>query len=383
MAAIIASEENYHWGYLVAARESQGLDKAVAIKLFGDDGIMHYFEVNSSLKLNNEKIEPDNLYNKLLAGESEIKSGIVRYRFEGDRLIEIDRNVDNYYTGYKPDKTPLKKIRWTKSASAFGGKIAVNPATKYFALPRDDASAQDDEYQIVTTSYFKDNEIENCISAYRENTDSHIADVIVTYAESLETSLGQYAAVRIVEQIVQAIDPEGNVGTKIKFAGGEEAFVKDNNVLSGVKSIDNPDVSHNLVCGDIIRFSRDSNNLIKAIELVYDRVGKKVKGNPSVNYDDVWGVRVVLANVYSKENDNLLITKTPLDTLGITVPYSDVETLFAGLFNIYKCYVSRGEYVVEEASVSDIYDYKTMGLSHSKIVVSTTDGQPRNIVIYQ
>ncbi len=382
IASIISSEDSYRWGYLIAARETRGLDKAVVIKLFGEDGAMHYFEVRSDIILNTEKTELQSLYNALLDGNSKVQSGIVRYRFEGDRLIEIDRDVDNYYTGYNPDKTPLKKIRWTKSASAFGGKIAVNEATKYFALPIDD-DAQDDEYQIITTSYFKDNEIENCISAYRENTDSHIADVIVTYAESFETSIGQYAPIRIVEQIVQAIDPEGNAGIKIKFAGGEEAFVKDNNVLNGVKSLDNPDVVHNLVCGDIIRFSRDANNLIKAIELVYDRVGKKVKGDPSVNYDDVWGVRVVLANVYSKENDNLLITKTSLDTPGITVPYSDVETLFANKFTIYKCYVSRGEYVVEEGSVSDIYDYKTMGASHSKIVVSTTDGQPRNIIIYQ
>lgn len=383
IASIISSEDSYRWGYLVAARETQGIDKAVVIKLFGEDGVMHYFEVRANLILNNEKTELQSLYNDLLDGNSEVESGIVRYRSEGDRLIEIDREVDNYYTGYKPDKTPSQYIRWTKTAGVFGGKIAVDSGTKYFALPTD-VDAEDDKYRVVDTSYFIVDKNENCISAFRDNPDSHIADAIVTFAESSESTISQWTAIRIIDKIVQAADQDGMEGTKIKFVDGSEFFVKDDNVLTNVKSLVNPDTIHNLVRGDIIRIGRDNKNAINNIELVYDRVGKNIKGNPSVEFDtSVWGTRAVLANVYSKENDNLLITQTSLDTPGITVPYSNVETLFASKFKIYKCYVSRGEYVVEKASVSDIYDYKTMGSSYSKLVVSTSSGYPETIVIYQ
>ncbi len=386
VAALIASEENYHWGYLVAARETEGIDKAVAIRLLGDDGIMHYFEVNSGLKLNNEKIEQNNLYNKLLDGESEIKSGIVRYRSSGDRLIEIDRAVDNYYSGYNDDKTPKKVIRWTKAASAFGGKVAVDSSTIYFALPTDD-NAEDENFQVITSSFFTIDENKYSINAYRYNPESHVADVIVTYAENVDKSISEYTASRIVADVVQAVDPDGMEGTKIKFADGLEYFVKDNSVLNAVKFNVDDIKAHKLVCGDMIRIGLNDKDAIIKIELVYDRAGKRLKGiggNTTVNYDtDVWGTRSVLANVYSKDGDNLLITQNSLDGANITVPYENVETLFAGLFKIYKCYVSRGEYVVEEASVSDIYDYKSMGSSYSKIVVTTQSGYPKHIVVYQ
>lgn len=383
IASIIASGDSYRWGYLVAARKTEGIDENVIIKLFGEDGVMHYFEVSSHLILNNAKKELPALYSALLDGKPEVESCIVRYRSEGDRLIEIDKNIDNYYTGYNSDKTPSKKIRWTQAAGAFGGKIAVDAGTKYFALPTD-VDAEDDEYKVVDTSYFKLDENENCISAYRQNPDSHIADAIVTYGESGDIPIGQYTPIKIIKNIAPAVDPEGNVSTKVNFVDGEGLFVQEENVLTNVKSLDNPAKVHNLVCGDVVRLARGDNNTIKKIELVYDRVGKKIKDNPAVGYDtSVWGTRVVLANVYSKENDNLLITQTSLDTPGITVPYSNVETLFASKFELYKCYVLRGEYVVEKASVSDIYDYKTMGSSYSKLVVSTSSGYPATIVIYQ
>lgn len=386
VAAIIASEENYHWGYLIDACEGEGLSRVVTIRLLGDDGIMHYFEVNSSLKLNNEKIEPNNLYNKLLDGESEIKSGIVRYRSSDNKLIEIDRAVDKYYSGYNDDKTPKKVIRWTKAASAFGGKVAVDSSTKYFVLPTDD-SAEDENFQVVTSSFFTIDENKYSINAYRYNPESHVADVIVTYAENVDKSISEYTASSIVADVVQAVDPEGNEGTKIKFVDGKEYFVKDNIVLNDVKFNADDTKAHKLVCGDMIRIGRNDKDAIIKIELVYDRAGKRLKGiggNTTVNYDtDAWGTRSVLANVYSKDGDNLLITQNSLDGSNITVPYENVETLFAGLFKIYKCYVSRGKYVVEEGSVSDIYDYKSMGSSYSKIVVTTQSGYPKHIVVYQ
>lgn len=383
VASMVKSDEIYHWGYLVAAKVSEGVASSTQVKIFADDSLMHIFTVDSDVLLNSKMYSSKDFYKALLGGGDEVKASVVRVRFSEDKLLELDTDIEAYFEGYNEDGTAKKSLRWVPAASVFGGKVAVGGNTKFFKIPTNCKTADDDEFSLGKSSDFPGDSSFN-LNAYKKEENAHVADVIVRFLDADVVNITHETPIRIVDEVVKAIDEKGEVKDKIKFVGGAEYFVRNENVLNDVKKLSDDTKVHSLLKGDIVRISVGNTNQITKIELFYDRLEGLIKGNPTLSDGGAGtNARVVKAKVYAKDGDNIIITQKTLAGTDTKLSLDETETHFISKFpTIYKCFEENGKYTVRKATAADILDYKSVGNGCSEVVIHTVWGYPRTMVIY-
>lgn len=386
IASVQKADEIFSFGYIMGFSESKSLAGKTEIKIFGYDANIYYYKVDYSIILDGNTTPAEKLYGKLNERYSQNR-GVVSFRKNGDKLLELDTMLDEYYKGFDDEGNKIQTLRWRPNAGVFGGKVPVNAKTTVFSVPAPGIAAEDGMYTVgkLSDMFISDNSY--AMNAYRKDRERHFADVLVIYTQDSEHTVSNTTAAAVVSEITTAIADDGCVGYKIKAYSGKKAaeyFVADKTLVDNLPSLDETGY-HTLECGDIIRVARGFYNRVTQIELIYERESGLIKGKSSLgNGGGSTAFRAVKAKAYSRDGENLFITQANLKGTSTEVPMTEIESFSVDKFySAWKCVYEKGEYVLKPAVAADVFDYKSVGENCSELVITTSWGDPRLLLIYQ
>ena len=91
----------------------------------------------------------------------------------------------------------------------------------------------------------------------------------------------------------------------------------------------------------------------------------------------------MLANAYDYDDGVLYLTQDDLSGSAVNIAQSRLESIRPGLYNIYVLEKKNGELSARVGSVSDIYDYKTVGADYSKLFMWSKYGDPGVLLVFK
>ena len=325
------------------------------------------------------------------------RSQLIRYSTNADgEVVMIDTAAPGtgdedlltvMHTAYNSDYTPNSdnRLRYSKGAKLFSGKVAVEADTPIFNVPHPDKVEDDNNYYINYCDIYSSASY-GTFEAYNSKDGSFFADVLIRYnlsggGASIETK----TPVTVVDEIRAVTDANGNDTYKLScyYNGSNyrEYLFEDENMLRNIK--DSNGQTHTLTKGDIVRLNvNDNTGIIKRIDLIYDRVGKALSGGAVIGTDEYFvSERFVKGYVYEKEDDFISLTQeenlAPDTALNDT--QKEIHILYSGKVLMYDSSVRGG--TLTKASVADVLDYKSFGSSRSEVVIFSVDGGDNSIVV--
>ncbi len=105
--------------------------------------------------------------------------------------------------------------------------------------------------------------------------------------------------------------------------------------------------------------------------------------NIGVGEGDTNNDRSMLANAYDYDDGVLYLTQDDLSGSAVNIAQSRLESIRPGLYNIYVLEKKNGELSARVGSVSDIYDYKTVGADYSKLFMWSKYGDPGVLLVFK
>lgn len=127
----------------------------------------------------------------------------------------------------------------------------------------------------------------------------------------------------------------------------------------------------------------DDKNKISEIKLYYERETNVIVNNIGVGEGDTNNDRSMLANAYDYDDGVLYLTQDDLSGSAVNIAQSRLESIRPGLYNIYVLEKKNGELSARVGSVSDIYDYKTVGADYSKLFMWSKYGDPGVLLVFK
>ncbi|MBQ4630131.1 MAG: S-layer homology domain-containing protein [Clostridia bacterium] len=395
IASFKSFAKSYRFGYVVGINKTNTLDSSVKIKILNSNGEYEIFEISDKPMLDGKKVTKEAVLSALSDGEVAVQqplrylevSGVLR---SADTLSNGTCHPDDdcfrvLYKGYNDSNAKLKSLEYNSKQMIFGGKVAVNDATKVFVASAQYSSNEED-FSAKTRSMFT-NQTSYYINAFTDSHDSQFAKVIVYYGTAKR--VGSSNDFMLVDTISRTLNEEGDEVYKISgLRGGKyvEYPVLENSIIDDLKSIvpGETDKHHTFKCGDVIEAGVNATTgKITAIYLYYDVDSAYARGEISIGDKLDSDNRTLKANVYSADGSNLWLTQNPLDESGTELSIDDIESINAGLYKIYVYSEDRGKPEVRVGTLSDVLDYKSAGGDFSKVVTFTDDANPGLLVVYR
>ncbi|MBQ4527800.1 MAG: S-layer homology domain-containing protein [Clostridia bacterium] len=392
VSCIRKEEERCRYAYLVAARKGNGLDDSIEIKLFTDKGEMEILSFKDKLKYNGEAMKSEHVYTALLNGESEVKAQLVRFFKSGSMVSELetvhaDNNTDGLkkmYAGYDDSHKIISELKYNQYSLVFGGIIPMANNAVIFMIPKD--LADEDDYAILTRQYFT-HEYNYAIDAFNVKCDDLQARAMVIYGQGGgSVAVPETYKPMLVKEVSDIILPDGDISYRINglYLGNEVSYsVSEAKILDELKSVSGNEENHELVVGDVIRFSLDNDNEIDNIELLYERESGAVYEETALRQQTKYRKKKV--SVYDESEGILWVTKEPLSSSGISLGFNDIEAIRATLYTIYVYKEENGKKIVRNGSLADIIDYNSDDTNYSAIYLYDQAGDPSRgvIVVYK
>ncbi|MBO5007319.1 MAG: S-layer homology domain-containing protein [Clostridia bacterium] len=354
------------YGYLLGVSEGQGLGAVLQVKVLTTTAKPEIFIISENAKINDKRIGSDSIKTMKDAATllTNVEKKVIKYAVntagEINSLYIYDSNSDNYIRHLLEGK-----YKYNAKQQSFNGQLTLSDDAVVFMVPE---GADDDDYKIGSKSSFGNDKFV-VIDAYTFG-DTPFADVVVrtSAGSSLERLLS------VVQKISNVIDEKGEERIKLEMLHGGQTvsyLLKDAELLGNIEN------------GDIIRIALSLNDDIEDVLHVYDRSENKylLDTNPYVpeaangyySYN-----RIISANAYSMTEGLLRITTgdPTADEKSLTF-----ENCLAPKFTVYIYDDDRDSNICRVGSYLDIISYKDSPDGYSKVLVSTSWGDPAEIVI--
>ena len=358
------------------------------LKILTDAGEVIRLKTAEKVTVDNIRYENDDALTILKKGTEKLLPQVILYALNNDGdIIKLDtpynnkpEDTDNIYSvlpGAGESKESLrilmpKETRYYRSAQlTFDGKVNISSATVIFTIPEDIENASEEEFDAVTSSYLNGDQ-QYVAEMYSIGTNKLVADVMVTTATAA-TAVYNYG---IITDSRVVVNEDNEVVTEVSITEYNKeytAYMEYGETVSGAVT------DGNVPKGSFIKFSKNSDDKLKNIEVIYNADTGEMTANPS-SASYTAGQRFIFANVYDKENGVIAITtKAPKE--GITT--EDLENHAADKFKCYMYDTEEKTGNFRKLDVDEIADYLHAGEHCSKVFIYTYFAEPRLLIQYK
>lgn len=375
--------------YFLEAKITTGMDKALLLRAYTDDGEFKIFEFDKNAQLDGKSLSlygtsyEDGINKVALKLNNDASGKLVMYELNGDKkiksltipLADTDYDFDDEsVTAFRVDFPGGEKLRYRNEQMTFVGKVNIDNRTTVFVIPQD--LSDEENYSVIAATDIVRN-MDYYPVAYSVGKPDGVSEYIVYNNDSdLDNASSK---VILVDKITTISDSEGQTVQKLVGYSyrGEETFIsKTNTTFSSVNA------------GDVIRCSTDKTGKVAKFDMVYDhneQTGTGIFNTGDAYYDTIPASyfmaesRIIFGNVYYRYGDILgLVSSAP----GTDTQKSDIENQRITGAPVYLVQTSERDKIVQ-ADVNNINDYMRTGSSYSKVLIYCSNAAVRLVVVYK
>lgn len=308
---IAYAESNYSTDNLTVAYvykgycEDRGLSKAIALKVFDEDGMLDQYLIEGSVYVDETKYnDVETAYSKIAKNDDgSLKPQIMGFvKDENGKIEKIHLTDDNGGTGktiMKNGEQPTTGTNHFKETmNIIGMNMLVNSGTKVFYVPKDDqlADAKERNFSIQTPADAED--FSGAVSYKVTPDEVFYEQYIIRKGDVSATSFSLYKGFFVVEDVIETINSEGDIVKALKgMQMGQDLTLE---IDPDVFDFYADEKLQNVKSGDILRVAHKDNILGNA-SLIYSYGQTEPV---AVNRDDaVNPARFISGYVHSKEDN--------------------------------------------------------------------------------
>lgn len=289
MSAGEAENSSFKYGWLSdVAPVNNGLNKAVYVRIYTEDGKLSDFQLAKKLTINGQKnITDQNAYTNTLEGyvQGSVYDRVIKFALNSDGEISLIDTGSvatkaSDINSIKPSNDSLTRYYYGKfpyrsTPATFGKNFRVSASTVVFFVPSDEQARQSEKNFSIDSysNYFTDNE-SYTVSAYDIDKTGLVRCLVYSSTDSAETSAdlatsGVLTAVRTVY-----FPEEGEVKTvyDVYRGGGYRSYTAYTQTVE--------DIMKTASIGDVLRIAVNSNSEITGAILDYDLSQTKFVSTP-------------------------------------------------------------------------------------------------------
>ncbi|GEM_PF-3808742 len=359
----------YKFGYILKKIQSEEDMCRYYLKLITQDNKIETFALAEKIHLDESRVRTEKSFDEIAEQQ------LVRYMLNAEgEISKIDRapayqdkfRDKNDREGLWQENELKQSLKYRSEGKSFEGRFKISDSTVVFAIP-ENTPEDYEEYFVGGTNLLTDDKTHK-VTAFSVSPKSEYCEALLAYGVSAK-NITTNTPIMLVEAVEMSIDADDNPVYEIKglYSGKRTSlFTEDMDVLDSLSQQIGP--------GDIIRFAKDANNVIKEVKLYFDYSEQSLTDEASSPFYTA-GARFIYKNVYRRNNNTLFVTGEPVGKKGLKS--SEIERVPSTTIYVYEGKEAR------IGSINDVRSYEEFGSDYSKIVYFTVYGLPRTLVVYQ
>ncbi|MBE5039704.1 S-layer homology domain-containing protein [Ructibacterium gallinarum] len=276
------------YGFVVNSVKKDSFDGEWMLKVFTAAGEMNEYNVASRITLNDEQGREYTLKGEEIDAWLAERTGFVEFELNSNQEIrrivlplEEGTNGQRLYKIYEITAAEKEMMMYKSYTKNFGYRINVNDSTRVFNIPEDFKNAADDEFSLLTSSFFSDN-MTYQVTGYTTVPNSKMAQYLVNYGSGSKP-LNNSDKLAVVTDVVQSLNEEGELcnvlyankaGSEVQLYEGDDCSFDA--VPPAVAEASGK--TYQIAKGDIIRYGTDARGKVAQIYLVYDADAENPSG---------------------------------------------------------------------------------------------------------
>lgn len=372
------SDAEYSKGYIYGIDYGKGISKKAKLGVFSATGKLLLLEMCDRVKYNDgERKTRDQIVTLIgTTPEGKPKRQPILYRLNSEGAIDKicladEAQVNDTFYMYPGFDGVTERDGYRASAKNFGGKLLIDNSTAIFLIPKEADRDSFEDYKVVDSTYFPDDNKDILFKAYGTDKNSPVAEILAV--EDTKTfTVGSKSPFAVVDKIVNVIDEDGNDIYKLK------------GVINGVigETLIKPeDYTITLSAGDVIRYVTDVSGYARSIKLLYkadeikeaDRI--KFGSNPSQS-GFLAGIRYSYGKVVYCDDVCFTVELTEGDP-------KPKDSYSVGGFKYIECTdEGDGKLRPKPSSAERLFDSNQNPGNESKVLIYTSSGDGKYIVIF-
>jgi len=404
-AFINKNTPNEGFAFLIKAQvTSSGVSQTGEYKLLDSENNMRYLKgaekINVDTSISQNAVQVIDLLKK---GTDQVVPQVIKYRLNptGD-ICEIDTvyNMGADYATATPqsnddpmglritystlrDASGIFDVIYRGNHMTFRGKVNINSKTVIFRVPRVFDGAEDEDFSVEHTNYFK-HDFNYAVEAYSASENTLIAEsLIISEATANETDL----KVGAVSKITNAVNEDGDKVVKLQlqnYMGMEEVYTEEEDLIYKASADNAADrTKYSIKVGDVVKYFSNSKNKLTGIKLLIDSDGNFNDDSSVVKFanseDYVKMDRMYYGHVYERQEDVVSVSRSA----DLSVKPTDMETQRISGYKVLLFDTNSAKPKFNSASVKDLFDYKHSRESRSNVFLFTEYADQRLMVIYK
>lgn len=266
------------FGFIAASKKVSGLTGGWKLKIFTNTGSMAVYDVAERLTISDTYNESHRLEGDQQNSYLEGLTGFVSFSLDSEDNIrelqlplEESSDAARLYKIFEINDANMGMMYYKSGTKTFGYRLNITAATQVINVPIDLESAVDDDFKLLSTGFFLDNQ-QYRVTGYTTVPNSKTAQYLV-YRGSSTSFMDNSDKLAVVTKITRALDGDGEVRDVLyaNKAGSEIKLFEGDGVSFGAVQ---PGVSdgntYQLEAGDIIRYITNADGEVSEIYLIYD-----------------------------------------------------------------------------------------------------------------
>lgn len=306
---------NELWGYVIAAKESTGLDTAYTFKIFASTGSVEVYEIADKITYDGNSKNASDFYS-YYTSNSALFSGLISFKLNAKGEINFVDTPDR--TGTISDNLPIEDKTTEFIAPAVGSALWYITGTKMFlgtcgikdakifVISPDEALDDEERFALVDTSYFVTNTsyTPSDVKIYNVNDCGEAQAVFISSAISsdINPETSPYA---LVNSVTRWRDADGTEGISLRLFYKNQYtkyFISDISVLKQIDAsatFEDPKI----VPGDVLAYNARTDNHILAVRKAFNYTAKTT----DLGFGNLIQDNRVYGKAYSKNNSMISI----------------------------------------------------------------------------
>lgn len=382
---------DFTYGYIKKAWIDEDDEKTVRTRIMKDDG---NFEVFDAEKLSIDKATFRNAAD-ICSYIDALSYKLVRYRVDDqNKLVEIDTVL----TKNEPEESRLRILfdcyggkekaetyKYVTNQRSFMGKSTIKSNVKVFIVPENDEGADSSEYSVMNADYIKNEQSYSFVSF--NSSDSNVEAEAVMMIGAAAVPVKYNTSLTLVSDICQIVNEGGETVYQIKgYTDAKEVtvYTEKPELIEKARHANNSEKSSCVEKGDIVRFTKNSDNEIIDLDILYDKsMGREDFQKGFLNNSMLMGeyyenICVACTNIYGIYSDVLQTAPADYD---MSKGYNRdmISNYILSNFKIFT--VEKNN--VREGKKSELYDYVHNSDMSSHCILYTRWGEGKMLVIYK
>lgn len=381
-------------GYLVdAATNNNGIGARTQFKIYDESGMMLYFDGAEKVKVDQTMYKnAADVIDALKKGTDDVVSQLVVYDTNSEgKLSFIDTaynklpNCEDYrlvtpeegdsedgfkvtYSSILPPNAAGTEIQFAGTGRTFGQKVQLSSKPKIFIVPLDSKNDDEEKYTITGDYWTLGNEYSSSVEAYQVDRDTFETEYLVVYLgeDNYHTNANNGWSFGIVKDIKSVVKDEVSV-VEISLTDGRNIYT------------DKPDYAKGIKIGDFIQWKANVKSfMISKANVFFDIETKQATANPYGSITSSDGMYYV--NVHEKKGGVLKVTLPTVamdDAQEVALNSLLIDASRAAVW----VYDAEQRERIQKATINDVLDYVNAGNDYSKLLIVTTKGYAKQILI--